>query len=674
MIQEATAKAHDTAFALALWLLATIYLAVNLVPTRLLVEMSVDADDTAQVYFSSEQHWNDAQSRSMPVFKGYNRVVFTLPLVRLGSSVRLDPGLHAASYRILSISWLRGGISTSIPLSSISNPRSAAGRLKIENRQLVLQSDDQDPQLIVPAPDWPSTLASLAVWPGLPLLGLVLVYFARRRNIGRVRMSACFIAACALFYLSYLLHFGPILPHYDDWRYINSDPSNLIDGGWEWMTIASNDTFFLTGQLLDFLVLKLSNADFFWVRVLGLALLMLQLLAQYRVVSRTASERPSVAAIAVALGIWSLASTAYWGGTAMAYQQALPTVIGTLCLWQLCGKDGRFNARFSVLLLAACGLASGLSYISGGVLLMSLGLACAAVANRLTPARADPPSRAAWILFIIGAAALALQLVMVTRVQGSLLEHNHAVASTYPNDPRFWLFFFALYGRALGYTGPYTLIDVALAALTLFPAAFYVVGRLAGARGTAIPDSRRAWVMLAIYAGIGSATYAGIVAFGRSGFVPETASAAEIVLFGKSRFHYWPIAAMMPYAWLGWAALTERMKSRSAALYRTIACLLLLPKSATAFDHNPALLYTRSMTKTGAHCVVEHLADINNGQPVACFQITGGNYDVGPAIRRLQARQSPSYVRFMREGGLTGYRSPDSSGGGLFRSGFDEPE
>jgi hypothetical protein len=488
----------------------------------------------------------------------------------------------------------------------------------------------------------------------VPVVALLLLVIGLRRNVDRRYVAGAFVAAITLFYSFYCLRFGPSLPIYDDWRYVTSDPTNLVDGSWQGMTIASNDTFFMTGQLFDFMLLKLSNVDFSWVRIFGLSVLMLQLAVQYRVIARAAREQPAVAAMAMALGFWLLTNNGYWGAQALAYQQTLPTVFGTLCLLLLCAPGGEFNARFSIPLLALCCAASGASYISGGPLLMSLGIACLLHARRIFSPRFDPAARAGWILFGLGVASLIMQLVLVTERQGSLLEHNHAVASVFPNDRRYWLFFLALYGRALGYDGTSALIDAGLAALILAPGVFLGIRRLvAGSADTS--GARGIGPMLAIYAAIGSVTYAAIVAFGRAGFIPAEASTAAAVAFGKSRFHYWPIAAMLPYVWLGWATIAQHLSYRTAVL-RVAAATLLLPKSLAVFDLSPTFLYAQSMTNRGAHCVAAHLADIDAGRPVACVEMTGGTFDVGPVILRLRARNSPTYGRFLREGGAPDYR------------------
>ncbi len=657
---------RDAVLAFALWLLGTIYLGENLGPTRLLIEMTVEASDGAVVYFSADGHWNTAQATSLPVLVGYNRLNFTLPGNRLGDSVRFDPGERATSYRFHSAIWLRAGVTWSVPLNEITNLNSETGRLSIDHGQLELDADAANPQLIVPCPPWTWTVGSALAWPGLPVGALVLVLIGLRRRFDSQRIAGVFVAAIALFYFFYCLRFGPSLPIYDDWRYLTSDQTNLVDGNWRGMIVVSNDTFFLTSQLFDFVLLKLSNVDFAWVRVFGMALLLLQLAVQYRVIGRAAREQPFVAAIAVALGFWSLTNNGYWGAQALAYQQALPTLFGTLCLVQVCASNGRFSARFSSLLLALCCVASGVSYISGGPLLMSLGIACVLQAKRILDPRSDPEARAGWIVFGLGVASLIFQVFMVTQRQGALLEHNHAVASIFPNDRRFWLFFFALFGRALGYDGTSTSTDGVLAALILAPGVFLGIQRLA-AGDAEDSRSRGICAMLAIYAAIGSVTYAAIVAFGRAGFIPVDASTEAAVTFAKSRFHYWPIAAMLPYVWLGWATIAQHLRYRSAVLH-IVAASLLLPKSLAVFDQNPSFLYARTMTKRGAHCVTGRMADIDAGRPVACVEMTGGSFDVGPVVLRLRARNSPTYERFLREGGAPDYHEHADL---IFRGYFD---
>jgi len=651
MIDWHNSRLRTLCFGLVLWAIASVYFAINTLPTRLVVDLVADTADVAQLFYSSNGMWNEAESETRALVPGWNRVTLTLPPQRSGANVRFDPGQHATTYRILAMRWKRGGVDHAIALNEVVNPRTEFETVAVVNDELQLRSGDNDAQLLVPMPGWNWCVASAVLPLGVALVGLLLVlYLGIRRNISPLRMATVFLGICALFYFVACITVGPRLPLYDDWRYLYPGPFSLIDGGSQWLTVAGNDTYFLTNQLLDFVVLKFSNIDFFWLRNVALSLLMLQLVMQYRIITRAANLRPFVAAVGVALGIWSLTSGSYWGGTAIAYQQALPTIFGTLMLAQLVASDGSLRSRISIPLLVLCCLASGLSYISGGMLIMSLGVAALLMVDWRRPVAGT--RRTGWILLGLGAALLILQLVIVSRLQGSLLEHNHAVASVYPNDRRFWWFFFSLYGRALGYTGLYAPIDALLALLMLFPALLFGIERLRALRGKNDPPLNRTWQLLALYAGIGSFTYAAMIAFGRAGFVPQDASMADIVATGKGRFHYWPIAAMLPYAWLGWADIIQRLQRGANAVAVMVATLMLVPKSLVAFANTTYMDLADTLARAGAHCVVAHLADIEANRPVVCTVLTGSPLDMGLIVNPLRERNSPTYITLIEQGGL----------------------
>lgn len=649
MIDWHNPRLRTLCFGLVLWAIASIYFAVNTLPTRLAVDLVVDTADVAQLFYSSNGVWSEAESESRALVPGWNRVTFTLPPQRSGANVRFDPGRNVATYRILGMRWKRGGIDHTLSLNELVNPRPVVERVFFVNDELQLRSGDDDAQLLVPMPGWNWWVSSAILPLGVPTLGLLLVLYAGiRRNIDALRMATIFFGACALFYFVAYITVGPRLPLYDDWRYISPGRFNLIDGSSQWLTVASNDTYFLTNQLLDFVVLKFSNIDFFWLRNVALALLLLQLVMQYRIITRAANLRPTIAAVGVALGIWSLTSGSYWGATTIAYQQALPTIFGTLMLAHMVASDGSLRSRVSIPLLVLCCLGSGLSYISGGMLIMSLGIAALLMVDWRCPIAST--RRTGLILLGLGAALLILQLLIVSRQQGSLLEHNHAVASVYPNDRRFWFFFFSLYGRALGYTGLYAPIDALLALLTLFPALLFGVERLRALRGKNDSPQNQTWQLLALYAGIGSVTYAAMIAFGRAGFAPANGSLADIVAAGKGRFHYWPIAAMLPYAWLGWADIIQRLQRGANAVAAMVVTLMLVPKSLVAFANTTYLDSVDTLARTGAHCVVAHLADIDAHRPVICTTLTGTPIDMGLMVNPLRDRDSPTYEKLMEQG------------------------
>ncbi len=638
--------------AVALWLLMTAYLVCNLGHVQLAVTVFTDATDVGQLFYSHDASWNEPQSIVVSLSSGKNDMRFSPPGLLTGAVVRFDPGRRAATYRISSVRWLTSNGQIPVPLETLRNARDDGSSLTASATELVLVAHDNDPQLNIPTPGWSARVAA-TFWPlgAMVLAAFMFLAYAISRRVCPPQLAAVFLGTCALFYFAACILVGPRLPLFDDWRYLLPGRFNLIDGSWQWLTVVGNDTYFLTNQVLDFLVLKFSNVDFFWLRAVAAALLLLQLAMQYRVVSRAAQASPIVAAVAVALGIWSLSAGAYWYGTAIAYQQGLPILFGTLMLVQLVARDGSIRSKVSLSALLACCIASGLAYISGGILITSLGVAyLLAVGWRRTPRSA---MRVAAVLLGAGIILLMLQFVLVSMQQGSLLEHNHHSASVYPTDRRFWLFFFALYGRALGYGGVWVPADVLYTALALLPAAVLCVQRLRAPFGVAASDPQPTWTLLALYAGIGSASYAAIVAFGRAGFAPPDATATVITAMGKGRFHFWPVAAMLPYAWLGWAALLQRMRAGKAIAVVIIGVLMLSPKSLGLLDHVSTLREVDRMAHEAARCAVAHLAEAEAGQAVVCTGLTGTPNEIGHTLIHLRTIKSPVYEELMAEGAVT---------------------
>ncbi len=648
MTEPQTYNLGHVVLALVLWLLTTIFLICNLGHIQLVVDVVTDAADTAHVYYSRNAQWKETESLSAKLTPGHNEVRLGLPGLLTGNVIRFDPGRRVATYRISSVRWRCSSAEIPVPLDQIGNGRGDAMSLALSAGELVLIARDDNPELVIPTPGWGARIAG-ASWPlGIAFAAFVFVAFALRRRVGLARIAAALLGLCAVLYFFVCISVGTPLPFADDWRYVVPGPFNLIDGGWKWLGVVGNDTYFLTNQVLDFLVLKLSNVDFLWMRGVAAALLLLQLAVQYRVVSRAAQASPAIAAVAVMLGIWSLAAGAYWYGTAIAYQQALPSIFGTLMLMQLMAHDGSIRSRLSMGLLIACCFGSGLSYISGGILILSLGIAYAlAVDWRRAPRSA---MHIAGVLVGFGVVLLMLQFILVSNQQGSLLEHNHHSASVYPNDKRFWLFFFALYGRALGYNGFWAPADMLYAALALMPATILGVQRLRALFRDTEPERYPAWTMLALYAGIGSASYAAIVSFGRAGFAPADSAATVITAMGKGRFHFWPIAAMLPYAWLGWAALLHRLGAARVAIGAIVGVLMLLPKSLPLLDNVSRARELREYMREGARCAVVHLADAEAHRPVVCTDLTSAPIDIGPTLVHLREIKSRVYADVVLEG------------------------
>lgn len=653
-------------FGFVLWLLLSFYIAANFAPWQLAADVTTDGADVAQLFYSKNGAWNEVESLTRPLGAGSNALTFTLPLLWPGEAVRFDPGQRPVPYRIARLRWIHGGLTMDVPFDRVHDPRSTGCNLS-KTTALLMHCSDNDSQLIIPAPDFGWMIASCITLLALPLFSLLpLLWLARR--LAPTRTAGVFLALCASCYVFVTLVHGPILPLYDDWRYLYPGPFDLVDGdNWQWLTVVGNDTYFLTNQLIDFVVLKLSNADFFWVRIVALALLLLQLALQYRVLTRAVNNDSIVGGIAVALAVWSLASDGFWGGTAVAYQQFLPTLFATCSLAVLLAKD------FSLRRIGLCGLlilfsvASGLSYISGGLMVLCLGICCLLFGTRRAQATDSGIYRAGWLLAGLGTALLLLQIALVNHHQGSLLEHNHAVASVYPTDRRFWLFFIALFGRALGYTGTFAPLDVGLTFLFIAPAIFLTIQRLFFARPVADAAASTWWRLLPVFAGIGGASYAMAVAFGRSGFISVDATTVSALAMGKMRFHYWPIAAMVPYVWLGWVELAKQMRF-GRSIQAVAALILLIPKSTTAFAHDYYVSSAKDASRTGAACVASLIHDLESNRPIICTTLTGVPLNLSPVITRLRARHSPVYFELMREAES---KDAEPAKNPVFNSGFN---
>ncbi|MEP6483252.1 MAG: hypothetical protein ABJB01_02300 [Rudaea sp.] len=636
-------RRHYLVAALLLWVLAAIYFFANTGHVELHVTLNVDDDDVVQTFYSRNAQWNENESIKTAVAKGRNDVVVSIPALLIGDFVRFDPGQKRGSFRLSNAYWLAGTSHVPIVYQSIINSHPMASDLSSSDNESIVVARDNDPQLGIPTPPLFYRAAKLLKTGALLFVTFALLLAAVARRVSLRSIAAATIAVCGILYFYTCASIGPRLPLFDDWRYLLPGQFNLIDG-WGWLRAVGNDTYFLTNQVFDFLVLKITNVDFFALRLAAVGLLLLQLGLQIRLIFLTTNSRPLIGAIAIASCIASLSAGAYWSNATIAYQQALPTLFGTVLLYLLArGEPKRLHPGIVATILV-CSLASGLAYISGGVLLASLGFAGLVVYM----GRSRTLAAESLIVLIGGLALFILQFALVSIQQGSLLEHSHRAETVFPNDRRFWVFFFALFGRALGYGGLHLPIDVLCALVVLAPAAILAFPRIRSDRDE---SPQEVWSLFAIYAGVGSATYAAIVAFGRGGFAPADADVTLFTSMGKNRFHFWPIAAMIPYAWLGWAACFDRWSRRYAQIAGIAAALLLVtPKSLSLLDNASRQRAVADIEREGARCVARHIADANAARPVICVALTVGLNDIGPTLMRLRDRNATVYRQLIDEG------------------------
>lgn len=310
-------------------------------------------------------------------------------------------------------------------------------------------------------------------------------------------------------------------------------------------------------------------------------------------------------------------------------------------LVHLVGARGSLRPQYNWFLLFGAALASGLAYISGGMMVIAMGAAAFLVgfAGKLLPNR-RAILHASIVISVLGVSLMAFQFGMVGYFQGSLIDHNHAVSSVYPDDLRFWLSFFAQFGSGFGYAGYSGWIDASLTALAITPA--MVVGSrllLSLRKGGANIESP-GLILVILYAGTASIIYAGIVAFGRAGFVDASAAPEMITASAKSRLLFWPISALLPLFFLGWVELSDHF-DRKRVLAVVIAGLFLYPKSPMPFDLITSFDFMATKSVNGAYCVA---ARIQNGDSViACPEAAGDSRDLAQGVAIMRARDARLY-------------------------------
>lgn len=626
-----------------LGVMALSFACLNLYPTRLSIELAAAPGNVAQVFRSSSGSWNEQNSERTPIALAVEELHFQIPAGQVGSGVRFDPGTSGGDYRILAVRWQRGMMTRQLEPEMIGNLREGVQQLVVDGAAVKLYSPDSDAQVFLPAPGEPWRL--FALWP-IGVVAAVFLYLLRRvwrNSISPTAVASAYVGLFAAVYVLVAFAYMSNLPLLDDWRYIVPGPLLLVGNEYGWMTLITNDTYFLTGQLFDFVALKLTNVNFLSVRWLGIGILLIYLVAVRRTLL-AAGGTTLGAAVGIALIAGVLGTNGYWGATALAYHQFIPLTVTAMLLAYVGRGDREIGLRGSLLVIAPLCAAAGLAYISGGLMIACVGAGLLlAQADRWQQLR-DSQVRTAWLITVLGAAFLVLQIWLVSTQQGSLMKQNHAVSSVYPNDPRFLYFVTALFGRAAGYTGTNIVIDSALMLLALFPAMLLAAERLWFGLIRRQPAERPLLTALPLCAAAAALTYAAAVAFGRAGFHDVIYPQPSITAAAKVRFHFCTIAALLPLLWLGWVELVRRSTGRGQRLVTTaaaaaVALLLILPKTLASWRVADELQAVREQLTEGAYCAAAAMAAPSR-PAVICTGLSGIAADLRPHLDVMKALDS----------------------------------
>lgn len=342
------------------------------------------------------------------------------------------------------------------------------------------------------------------------------------------------------------------LPLLDDWRYYSEGKFSLVNGRFEWVYISTNSTYFLTGQIFDWIILKLSNGNFIFVRVFALVSLAGFLSFATALLLNYSRHFTAVGLIFLSL---SLSSSAYWGHAGIAYHQMLPVLFFSWCLWKL-AKIGQTSQLVQIPFLSLTFLtfSAGLAYISGPLLFYALATSAiifwtlqALKHKTFTPPTANLVTKQWWpalqTLSTFGVITMLIQLSMAVSQQANIPGQNHPFALTFPTEIKYWEFLAALYGRVAGIPDMPIVLDLLVLALVLA----CIMRLCLIAYKHRLTDHQTQALIIALACGIGGFLYALIVSAGRTGAAPKDANSwIQVATFARSRFHYWWLAALLP--------------------------------------------------------------------------------------------------------------------------------
>jgi len=355
----------------------------------------------------------------------------------------------------------------------------------------------------------------------------------------QARFPLLFLALCYGVMVDQAIGLGAWLPLWDDWRYVYPGRFSLIEGPPQWLGAAGNDTYFLTGQLVDWLALRASGGSFLPIRLVALALLGVFLVFAARFALALPRRQALLALLALA---FVLGADGYWTLQAIAYHQFLPVLFMMIALhvvrdqWQRPEPPG----AAALAAVAACALLAGLAYISGALLFVVFAAGTAvALAGSL---RGDGLRRHLPLLVLFATALLAtlVQVWLVTQAQGSLLERNHATETVLPDDWRFWAFQIGLVARAFGLRASLPVVEIGVYVLVL------VAGLALLVRAWRSQGADRRLAALAVGLVGAALVYSSVVATARSGFASPDVPWDQVVAMAKARFHFWWLAALLP--------------------------------------------------------------------------------------------------------------------------------
>jgi putative flippase GtrA len=355
------------------------------------------------------------------------------------------------------------------------------------------------------------------------------------------------------------LRYGFDLPFYDDWRgYVTGQIDSLSPS---YLFTALNDTMAPVGFALDALAQRWLNGNSVAYQFLSMIVVLgTLLLLQWKLLRLVLQDRLQAAACFV-FTLLMLQPGSYWGRENLAYHQALPLVFLLGSIWVIAfsgwGRLWRLPATLGL------GFLAGMTYISGafGGLAAALGIGAVAIVG-LPRGRRGHMLEGALALGAAGAAAAVTQFVIaILPTLGNGQRATAPLALPYQRD--FWLFYLGKIGRSLLLPEELPLVSMAVALLACGAGLMIFVLLLRRLR--ADPDGP--WWNIAVVYGALAATlfvYLALVAAGRANLRdPEIRAAADVFALGFTRFHFFWVTLIWPWAIAGVVLLARSWRPAS---------------------------------------------------------------------------------------------------------------
>lgn len=409
------------------------------------------------------------------------------------------------------------------------------------------------------------------------------------------------------------LRWGTDLPYFDDW--LAYDQGTSLSLSPRHLFQAINNTISPVGLTLDVLAQRGLGGNPLPYQTLSMLGVLGGLLAlQWRLLG-WAMRDTRAQAVLFGFCFLMLQSGSYWGEQNLAYHQALPllALLGAACLALPAGAGGawRVTAVFGL------GLLAGLSYISGAIAALVMGVSWVLLGWVL---RRQPARALAWRVRCHGAALLlagtltsALQIVLTRGVEQKR-DHQY-MGLTWPDRVDFWAYLAGKIGRSTGHAFASMALEVLWVVLLTVAvvAATALALRGLGMFGGVGRARLRRWALVFIPLSGVVLSYLLIVSLGRAGLRdPSIQGAGPVFEFAYLRFHFFWVTPLLPWlaaAVVGW----RRWAQPAAAALLVLACALGLVRGV--FDV-PAFYRSASAFRVEEiRCLDRQLGA---GEPIRC--------------------------------------------------------